>query len=163
MVNDKTLEEARASRETVEHDLLRLLGFFGHYLHVHAGGRSGKQHILTKLLTSEGHLTQRELLEMSNVSSASLSEVLAKLEAEGLVTRTRSAQDGRQLDVILTEAGAERAGELVQSKLEFERSSFSVLTEEEKLELRDTLVRVQKHWKEDEKDKEMACQTSSKN
>ena len=63
--------------------VLHNLGYFGHFLHIHAGGRSGQQHILVKLYKSGNHMTQRELQEQSCISSASLSEVLAKLEGEG--------------------------------------------------------------------------------
>lgn len=105
-MRDEGLEKRmeRASRAT-EARVLRDLGFFGHFLHVHAGGRGGKQYILSRLLRSGGAMTQRELQEHAHVTAAALSEVLAKLETEGLVLRTRSARDRRQLDIALTEGG----------------------------------------------------------
>ena len=89
--------------------VLHNLGYFGHFLHIHAGGRSGQQHILVKLYKSGNHMTQRELQEQSCISSASLSEVLAKLEGAGLIERTRSDEDRRQLDIELTDLGTDHA------------------------------------------------------
>ena len=36
-------------------------GYFGHFMHVHSGGRSGKQHMLIKLSLAGGTLQQRDL------------------------------------------------------------------------------------------------------
>lgn len=142
--------------ETERH-LLSDLGFFGHYLHMHAGGRSGKQHILRKLLHHQGHLTQRELWETTSISSAALSEVLAKLEAEGLVTRTRSATDQRQRDVALTEAGRAAAQQSSEDDKAFCEQAFAPLSAGERALLLSTLDRVRAHWEQMEevgKDKE---------
>ena len=84
------------------------LGYLGHYLHVHTGGRNGRQRTLMRLL-DEGPITQRSLLDQSGVSSATLSETLAKLEAEGLLVRERSREDRRQLVLTLTDEGREAA------------------------------------------------------
>ena len=79
-----------------ELQILRKLGYFGYYLHTHWGGRNGKQHILVELLAHDGRMTQRDLQEASCITSASLSEVVAKLEAEGLILRERSETDRRE-------------------------------------------------------------------
>lgn len=130
------------------------LGFFGHYLHVHAGGRSGKQHVLASLLDHDGHLSQREMLSEAGISSASLSEVLAKLEAEGLISRSRSAEDGRQREVELTDAGLAKARDLVEQREEFESRCLSIFNEEEKRQLVSQLDRLVGHWKSIEESKE---------
>lgn len=139
-----------------EHRVLHDLGFFGHFIHVHAGGRSGKQHILAKLLCHDGHLTQRELLERSHVTSAALSEVLTKLEGEGLVTKTRSDQDKRQMDIALTSRGVLRATQLVEEQLKFEEQCLSALSQDEKVRLVDMLDRIRESWCEYEKEKKEA-------
>ena len=130
----------------VARDILHDLGYFGHFLHVHAGGRSGKKHILVKLLGYGGRMTQRELQEESPISSAAISEVAAKLESEGLITRTRSEADRRQLSLELTDEGAARAEELLESKRAFERQAFACLSEEEQLQLLSLLDRIATHW-----------------
>ena len=122
-MTDIELRESLAHSTTVRR-LLQNLGYFGHFLHVHAGGRSGKQHILTAIYQNGGNIAQSELAKQSCVSTASLSEVIAKLEAGGFISRVRSATDGRQLDIQLTPAGTDKARELVAAKLAFENEAF---------------------------------------
>lgn len=50
-------------------------------------------------------LNQEQLAAKVHVQSQTLGRVLARLESQGLVTRTRSQSDRRQLQVELTEAG----------------------------------------------------------
>lgn len=138
-------------------------GYFGHFLHQHTGGRSGKQHILTRLLREGGHLPQRELLESSGVSSAALSEVLGKLESEGLVERTRSEEDRRQLEVRLTPEGRFRAHELEARKAEFEAEAVSVLDGDEQRELLGMLDRLAAQWEHiEERERKTGCQNNSR-
>ena len=138
---------------TPELQILRKLGYFGYYLHMHWGGRNGKQHILIELLGHDGHMTQRDLQEASCITSASLSEVVAKLEAEGLVTRERFETDRRQLTITLTSEGDARARALLESRQEFERRAFECLTDKERAELLGVLERVAANWEKLEKEK----------
>lgn len=148
---------------TPETEVLHDMGFFGHFLYWHAGGRGGKNVILGRLLAHDGRLPQRELLERSHISSAALSEVLSKLEAKGLITRTRSEADRRQLDIVLTDEGAQTARQMLARKEAFEKDSLSVLTEDEKHELRELLKRVRDHWeRQGYVGGETSCRNSSK-
>jgi DNA-binding MarR family transcriptional regulator len=133
---------------------MRDLGYFGHFLHLHAGGRSGKQHMLERILDEGGIVGQRELQDTVPISSAALSEVLAKLESEGLVTRTQSQSDKRQLDVSLTQAGQAEAKVCAEKRARFEEEAFSVLSEEERTQLLEVLDRLMGHWQKiEEKDR----------
>lgn len=156
-MTDIELRESLAHSTTVRR-LLQNLGYFGHFLHVHAGGRSGKQHILTAIYQNGGNIAQSELAKQSCVSTASLSEVIAKLEAGGFISRVRSATDGRQLDIQLTPAGTDKARELVAAKLAFENEAFACLDEEERAELLDMLDRIAANWRAiDAREREEAC------
>lgn len=128
-------------------DILRDLGFFGHYLHVHAGGRGGKQFVLGELSKSDGELTQRDLLVRTNISPAALSEVLAKLEGEGLISRKPCEHDRRQLTIELTSEGEVLAARRRLEREEFERRAFSCLEPEEQEQLKVLLDRLVTHWK----------------
>lgn len=154
-ISDEQLAECRAS-ETTEQRIIHLLGYFGHYIYVLRGGLGGKQHVLKTLLL-QGEMTQRELLELLHTSSASLSEVLKKLEREGLIVRGKSESDRRQLEVSLTDAGRIAAAEMVREEREFERRSFDFLTQEEKADLLDRLDVIFDHWRELEKQKKEEC------
>jgi DNA-binding MarR family transcriptional regulator len=143
--------EHGASRES---RIMRDLGYFGHFLHLHAGGRSGKQHMLERILDEGGTVGQRELQDTVPISSAALSEVLTKLESEGLITRTRSRSDKRQLDVSLTEEGQAEAKLCAEKRAKFEEIAFSVLSEDERTQLLEVLDRLMRHWQTiEEKDR----------
>ena len=154
-MNDMSVQEMSPARHVL-HDL----GFFGHYLHTKAGGRSGQQHILVKLYQSGGHMTQRELQELSNISSAALSEVLAKLEGTGGIERTRSDEDRRQLDIALTDEGWRRAARFVEQREGFEEHCLSCLSADEQTQLIGLLDRLADHWQDlrwEEAEGEGAC------
>ncbi|WP_018763387.1 MarR family winged helix-turn-helix transcriptional regulator [Arthrobacter sp. 135MFCol5.1] len=55
---------------------------------------------------TEGPLNQEQLAEEIRVQSQTLGRVLLRLEAAGLITRTRQVTDRRQLKVELTDAGS---------------------------------------------------------
>jgi len=126
--------------------LLHDLGYFGHYLHLHAGGRGGKQYVLISLLVNGDEMSQHDILEHACTSSASLSEVLAKLESEGLITRTKSTEDRRLFAVVLTAAGKAKAEEYFADRARFEEDSFACFDEEERAQLLDRLDRLAVHW-----------------
>ena len=64
------------------------------------------------LLAVKPETTQRELSYLLDMRQQSLSELLAKLEEKGFITRERSAEDGRVVNVKLTEEGAAAAPDL---------------------------------------------------
>ena len=127
--------------------VLDSLGFCGHYLHMHGGGRSGRAPMLCTLRKHGTAMPQRELASRFELKAGSLSEVLTKLEEAGLIVRTRDAEDRRQLIVQLTEEGMRKADEDQLEREEFRRSAFSCLTDEELDQLEDMLVRIKQHWR----------------
>ena len=60
-------------------------------------------------LLKQGNMTQRELQGILEIKSASLSEILAKIESEGFIQRVKSDVDKRQISLILTEEGRAEA------------------------------------------------------
>ena len=145
-----TLAPDGADQESAppEKRILRDLGFFGHYLHLHRGGRNGKQHILLMLRSHGSAMGQKDLQERSCITSASLSEVVAKLECEGLVTRTRSETDRRQLTLALTPEGERRAQEIHDAWALHDQELLSCLSAEERSQLAGLLDRLATHWME---------------
>lgn len=148
----KNLEDACCSTDTPEEararKILALLGYCGHYMHFHGGGRSGQAPILCTLAKAGGTLSQQELGMRFDLKPGSLSELLSKLEAAGLIERTRNPSDRRQLFVKLTEEGAAKAGQDQGDRLRFRRHAFEVLTTEEQEQLISALEKVRDHWKE---------------
>ena len=63
------------------------------------------QYIAMMVLWERGSVTAKELGDCLYLDSGTLTPLLKKLEAKGLLTRTRSIQDERSLIVNVTESG----------------------------------------------------------
>ena len=127
--------DAGAAEPGPDKRILRDLGFFGHYLHLHRGGRNGKQHVLLMLLRHGSAMGQRELQERSCITSAALSEVR------------------RQLTIELTPEGERRAVRTRDAWNLHDRELLSCLTGAELAELADLLDLMAEHWRALEEDK----------
>lgn len=90
--------------------------------------RSGQGRVLG-ILALQSPLTQKNLAYMLDVRPQSLSELVSKLEAKGLVTRERDDSDRRSFLIELTAAGREAAEEIGSMAAE---DPFDVLTDEER-------------------------------
>lgn len=137
-----TPEQARARK------LLWTLGFCGHYLHFHSGGRSGRAAIICLLAKNGGQMLQQELGSFFELKPGSLSEILAKIENAGLIERNRNPEDRRQLTIILTEKGKLEAAHEQEMRNRFRNEAFSCLTEDEQEMLIGMLDKVRAHWEE---------------
>lgn len=85
------------------------------------------------LLKAKPETTQRELSYLLDMRQQSLSELLAKLEEKGLVTRAKSVEDGRVTVVHLTEAGAAAAP--LPEQMQERGDALDCLSEEEQKQL----------------------------
>ena len=117
----------------------------GHFIWTRAGGKASQNRILSILGRHEG-ITQKELLDMTDIQSGSLSEILGKIEAEGLIIRSRNPLDKRNTDIQLTEAGRARAQEIDAHWEQGLEEMFQPLSSEERDRLLDMLQRLQQHW-----------------
>ena len=144
--NDET-DTADAGVERAKR-ILKGLGFCGHYLHFHGGGRSGQAPILCMLDRNDGTLSQTELGSRFELRPGSLSEILSKMETAGLIMRTRDTKDRRQLSVTLTEAGRALAQQQHERRDAFRRQAFSALTTDEQEQLAEMLEKIRVTWEE---------------
>lgn len=127
--------------------IVDMLGAAGHYIHVNGGGRSGRQPLLCALLKHEGQMSQRDLMCKFDLKAGSLSEVLSKLEKDGLIERTRDEADRRQLNVALTAEGKELAEAEQGRREKFRAEAFTCITDDERVQLEDMLTRINSHWR----------------
>lgn len=139
---DDTPAEARARA------ILGHLGFCGHFMHFHAGGRSGQAPIICLIAKHGGTISQQKLGSYFDLKPGSLSEVLTKLESAGIIERTRNPHDRRQLTIRLTKAGAEQAQIEQQHRIAFRQAAFSCLEDDEQEKLLAILEKIHVHWEE---------------
>ena len=89
---------------------------------------------------------QQELGLHFALKPGSLSEILSKCEAIGLIERSRSTEDRRQLIVELTEEGARQAELEQAARIKFRSEAFSALTLEEREQLLIMLNKIRNTW-----------------
>jgi DNA-binding MarR family transcriptional regulator len=84
-------------------------------------------------------LTPTGLMRASMVTSGAITQRLDRLEARGLVERTRSESDGRGVLVQLTEEGHALIDKALPDHVETERRVLAALTGGQRADLADTL------------------------
>lgn len=138
--------EATDEEDAQAKELMGYLGYFGHYMHFYGGGRSGKAPIICLIAKHGGQMSQQELGACFDLKPGSLSEILGKCESAGLIERKRCENDQRKLMISLTEKGAEQAAVDQATRVNFRKQAFSALTPEERVQLCQTLAKVQQTW-----------------
>jgi DNA-binding MarR family transcriptional regulator len=104
-----------------------------------AAPHQGQGRVLA-LLKLKPELSQKELSTILDIRSQSLGELLAKLERQGLITRTESPDDRRSMVVRLTDAG--RAASENQTEGPDLDNLFACLNDDEQANLASYLSRV---------------------
>jgi len=105
-----------------------------------ANPHRGQGRILA-VLKMQPEISQRDLAYLLDMRNQSLSELLAKMEKAGYITRNQSEADRRVVDIKLTDAGKEAAERAAQQK-EGDGDVFSVLGEDEQKIFGDYLSRI---------------------
>lgn len=110
---------------------------------VHRSGISGTRERVLRLLAERGDMSQSDFVYLLELRSASVSELLGKLEAQGLVTRRRSETDRRGVTISLTDAGRTALPAPADPD-----AAFSALTDEERTQLQTLLQKLLTSWEE---------------
>lgn len=129
-------------REETSERLIKKLRQCGHFLYYRMGDKAGQRRIFFALLERK-EILQHELQEILGVRSGSLSEIVGKMEADGLIEKGRSETDGRNFVLRLTERGrllAERSREEYAGKVALATSCLSAAEQEELLKLLEKLT-----------------------
>lgn len=108
-------------------------------------GKGSQKRVLI-VLKEVGTITQRELTERLGIQPGSASEVIAKLEDAGNLSRVPSASDHRTMDIALTEQGRILAETLLAQREKRHEEMFSCLSEEEKSSLLGLLEKINEDW-----------------
>lgn len=110
-------------------------------------GKGGQKRVLI-ILRESGSMTQKELTDRLGVQPGSVSEVLGKLEAAGLIRRVPNGTDRRTTDICLTEAGEVAAQEAYTQRRQRHQLMFSSLTDQEKDQLLLLLEKLNADWEQ---------------
>ena len=132
-----------------EHDeaeeLYRLMRACGHILY-HSGASKAGQGRILHILDYEGQISQKELQARLGIQSGSISEILTKLEREGLICREKDTQDRRKVIVKMTEDGKEHARKYHARRRD--KDWFAALGPEQRAQLRELLQILLNSWEQ---------------
>ena len=121
----------------------------GHFLHFNMGGKAGRKRVLATLLP-EGEISQRTLQDLLDIQSGSLSEILAKIEADGLLEKVKCGSDRRGYILRLTESGQALAKQVTACHEARVDKLLGCLSDDEQLALLAMLDKLTLHWSSDE-------------
>lgn len=106
-------------------------------------GPAAKREIVLAILSEhEGGLRQNQLAAAFRVSPSTLSEMLNRLEEDGLIARTPDPSDRRATLMTLTDQGADRACQIKEDTQRVFVSVFGGLTDDEKQQLTALLLKI---------------------
>ena len=121
----------------------------GHFLHFNMGGKAGRKRVLATLLR-EGEISQRTLQDLLDIQSGSLSEIRAKIEADGLLEKVKCGSDRRGYILRLTESGQALAKQVTACHEARVDKLLGCLSDDEQLALLAMLDKLTLHWSSDE-------------
>lgn len=101
-----------------------------------------------RMIAQRGQMSQKELQDLLDIKSSSVSEMISKLEAKGLVCREKDSVDKRKMVLVITEAGKEAVGGFPGKA---HKESYDALSAEEQETLRQLLMKLLDSWQEAEK------------
>ena len=117
----------------------------GHTMRHISEGKGSQKRILM-ILNESPNITQSELTERLQIQPGSVSEVIGKLEAAGLIVRSPSETDRRTTNISLTETGKAAAEEAHVQREKRHNQMFASLSDDEKESLLQLLEKVNADW-----------------
>ncbi len=152
--HDGPRDEWSSSEDTEETLLIRRFQHCAHLLMHRLGREGGRARAIMALAHCErGCMSQRELARRLDIRSASVSELLAKMEESRLITRMPDPHDRRVVLVKLTGRGRAEAEHVAEQRRKANEDLFSDLSDEERSQLEAILEKLDRYWR-DEPDRE---------
>lgn len=133
------MEESEGFTPTFDelaHELVGELGAIGRTLGPTAlNSARGETAVLMSLFRSEHPLTPGELGRRACISTARVANILRTLEEKGMITRSHSSEDRRNVEVLLTADGRGRAREISASRIDYVARYLAALGERDAADL----------------------------
>ena len=104
-----------------------------------AGGLTPSQFAVLEVLYSKGDLKICEIIEKILTTSGNVTVVIKNLEKDGLVSKHSDTNDKRSILISITDKGKKIMSDIFPKHVDNINDIFSILTIEEKLELKKIL------------------------
>ncbi len=111
-------------------------------------GEAHAQNRLLQLLQERDGRSLSEIVDELDIRPSSASELVSKLEQQGLVRRETNADDKRVVNIFITDAGRERSETNEEARAKRDAEIFSGLTDEEQQQLSELLRKLADSLKE---------------
>lgn len=121
--------------------ILRATELFGREL-AQSAGLTPVQFRVLQLVSEKGHATATEIAQRMHVSQATVTSLVDKLVAKGVVMREKSQTDRRQINICITEAGHETIADAPDALQQRYVRKFQALDDWEQAMIVATLERV---------------------
>lgn len=107
---------------------------YRHYAHNVLGkDRWGvSQDLVIYHLAQQKGLNQKDLVEKLNITPASVSSLVNKMDSEGLLVKVQDEKDARKFSLSLTEKGQNLVPQVIESWLKIQEEIIKGFTDEEK-------------------------------
>ncbi|WP_352400717.1 MarR family transcriptional regulator [Anaerotignum sp.] len=105
-------------------------------------GLSAGQPPILMSLAAKNLQTQKELCDLIRIKPASMTDVLKRMERDGLIKRLRDEADMRSIRVSITEEGMEKFHEFIEKSSTIDEVGFRGFSAEEKEVCLSLLVRI---------------------
>lgn len=109
------------------------------YETIKAGGLTNSQFAVLEVLYSKGDLKICEIIEKILTTSGNVTVVIKNLEKDGLVSKHTDPNDKRSILISITDKGKKIMDDIFPNHVDNINDIFSILTIEEKLELKKIL------------------------
>jgi DNA-binding MarR family transcriptional regulator len=83
-------------------------------------------------LAQQKGLNQKDLVEKLNITPASVSSLVNKMDSEGLLVKVQDEKDARKFSLSLTEKGQNLVPQVIESWLKIQEEIIKGFTDEEK-------------------------------
>lgn len=100
------------------------------------------------LLAQHDYVYQNQLAKLAKIKPGSLTQILEKMEKEGLIVRKRDQHDKRLVYVFLSPAGKKQVTRNEQYHRDFQQYVTGTLTEDEMKQFTATLEKIQERLNE---------------
>lgn len=122
-----------------------LMEKYAHYIFHRFFEKPGRDRAL-RILSDSGTITQKIFADKMNIRPSSASDILAKMESEGLITRACHDGDKRNINVTLTETGESLSKEIEIKQQEAVKQMMLSLTSEELSTLENLMNKLLADW-----------------